>query len=132
MSELKLKEDAVPQFLRCLELNPTHNNAHHNLANIYRDQNNLDLALEHYELSNKSQHNNPDMHCNWGLAYQLKERWDKAINCFEIAITQKADHAPSYVNLGSALSVQENLQRPVPLFAEVLNLMIPVMMPNLI
>ena len=41
------------------------------------------------------------MHCNWGLAWQLQERWDRAIEQFQIAISQKSDHAPSHINLGS-------------------------------
>ena len=94
MSELDLKDEAIDQFTKCLSLNPTHNNAHHNLANIYRDQNNIDLALQHYEHSDRSDHNNPDMHCNWGLAYQLKERWSDAISCFETAIQQKSTTHP--------------------------------------
>ena len=73
LSELNKNEDAESQFKKCLELNPTHNNAHHNLANIYRDDHKLDLALHHYQLSNDSEHHNPDMHCNWGLAFQLNE-----------------------------------------------------------
>ena len=50
---------------------------------------------------------NPDMHCNWGLAWQLQERWDRAIEEFQIAISQKSDHAPSHINLGSAFAVKE-------------------------
>ena len=47
------------------------------------------------------------MHCNWGLTWQLQERWDRAIEEFEIAISQKSDHAPSHINLGSAFAVKE-------------------------
>ena len=41
-----------------------------------------------------------------GLAWQLQERWDRAIDEFEVAISQK-DHAPSHISLGSALAVKE-------------------------
>ena len=92
----------------------------------------LELALEHYQLSDQSNHDNPDMHCNWGLAYQLKEQWAQAISCFETAIHQKSDHAPSYVNLGGALSVQERFDEACAHSVKALNLMTKVMMPNLI
>ena len=49
-------------------------------------------------------------HGNWGLAWQLKERWDRAIEQFQIAISQKSDHAPSHINLGSALAVKERFK----------------------
>ena len=50
------------------------------------------------------------MHCNWGLAWQLEERWDRAIDQFEVAISQKSDHAPAHINLGSALAVKERFE----------------------
>ena len=50
------------------------------------------------------------MHCNWGLALQLKEQWDRAIEQFQIAISQKSDHAPSHINLGSAFAVKERFE----------------------
>ena len=50
------------------------------------------------------------MHCNWGLAWQLQERWDRAIEQFQIAIDQKSDHAPSHINLGSAFAVKERFE----------------------
>ena len=40
----------------------------------------------------------------------LKERWDLAVEQFQIAITQKSDHAPSHINLGSALAVKERFE----------------------
>ena len=116
LAELERKDQAADSFRRCLDLNPIHNNAHHNLANIYRDQNKIDLSLEHYQLSDQCDHNNPDMHCNWGLALQLKELWSQAINCFEVAINQKSDHAPSHVNLGGALAVQERFDEACSAF----------------
>ena len=62
---------------------------------LLRDLKSLEEALEHYSLSDSLEHQNPDMHCNWGLAWQLQERWDRAINQFEVAISQKSDHAPT-------------------------------------
>ena len=114
--ELERKDEAIDFFNKCLTLKPNHDNAHHNLANIYRDKNDISLALKHYELSNDSNAVNSDMHCNWGLALQLNEQWSAAISQFEIAISQKADHAPSYVNLGGALSVQERFDEACSAF----------------
>ena len=72
------------------------------------------------------------MHCNWGLAWQLQERWDRAIEQFQIAISQKSDHAPSHINLGSAFAVKDVLMRHVMPCEKVFLLTIAVMMPNLI
>ena len=40
----------------------------------------------------------------------MQERWDRAIDQFEVAIGQKSDHAPSHINLGSALAVKERFE----------------------
>ena len=98
LNDLERTEEAVARFKRCLEINPGHASAHHNIANCLRDLKNLEEALEHYARSDELEHQNPDMHCNWGLTWQLKERWDLAIDQFEVAIGQKSDHAPSHIN----------------------------------
>ena len=97
LNELNRKEDAVVQFKKCIEINPSHASACHNCANSQRDLKEIDDALELYARSSELEYENPDMHCNWGLAWQLKERWDRAIEEFQIAISQKSDHAPSHI-----------------------------------
>ena len=62
-------------------------------APTLRDLKEIDDALVHYSKSSQLEYNNPDMHCNWGLAWQLQERWDLAIEQFRVAISQKSDHA---------------------------------------
>ena len=74
LNELDRKVEAVARFKRCLEINPSHASAHHNCANSLRDLKEVDEALEHYSRSSELEFNNPDMHCNWGLAWQLQER----------------------------------------------------------
>ena len=100
LNDLERTEEAVARFKRCLEINPGHASAHHNIANCLRDLKNLEEALEHYARSDELEHQNPDMHCNWGLTWQLKERWDLAIDQFEVAIGQKSDHAHHTSTLG--------------------------------
>ena len=89
LNELDRKEEAVESFNRCLEINPDHASAHHNCGNSLRDLKKIDDALHHYSKSSDLEYENPDMHCNWGLALQLQERWELAIEQFQIAISQK-------------------------------------------
>ena len=42
-----------------------------------------------------------------GVGVAAQERWDRAIEQFQVAISQKSDHAPSHINLGSAFAVKE-------------------------
>ena len=71
LNELNRKQDAVDQFKRCLEINPTHASAHHNCGNALRDLKEVDDALEHYSKSSELDYHNPDMHClGLGLAAQ--------------------------------------------------------------
>ena len=97
-----------------------------------RDLKELDDALDHYAKSSELEYINPDMHCNWGLAWQLQERWDRAIEEFQIAISQKSDHAPSHINLGSAFAVKERFDEACDAYEEVSPLMTVVTMPSLI
>ena len=93
----------MERFKQCIEINPNHASAHHNCANSLRDLKQIDDALSHYSKSSELEFKNPDMHCNWGLALAASERWDRAIEQFQIAINQKSDHAPSHINLGVRL-----------------------------
>ena len=72
LNELDRKREAVERFKRCLEINPNHASAHHNCANSLRDLKEVDEALIHYSQSSDLQYQNPDMHCNWGLAGNLR------------------------------------------------------------
>ena len=98
LNEIGRKDEAVEKFKRCLEINPEHASAHHNCANSLRDLKQIDDALMHYSKSSELEYHNPDIHCNWGFAWQLQERWDQAIDQIQIAISQKSDHAP-YISI---------------------------------
>ena len=67
-----------------------------------------------------------------GFAWQLQERWDRAIEQFQIAISQKSDHAPSHINLGSALAVKERLMKLAMRYVVELLSMTVATTPNLI
>ena len=70
----------------------------------------LEEALEHYSRSDALEHHNPDMHCNWGLAWQLQERWDRAIDQFEVAISQKSRSCPVTYQSWQCLAVKERFE----------------------
>ena len=59
------------------------------------------------------------MHCNWGLTWQLQERWDRAIEEFEIAISQKSDQSPPILIWAVLLQLRSVLTKHVMLFAGV-------------
>ena len=77
-----------------------------------RDLKEIDDALLHYQKSSELNIKS-GYALQLGSAWQLKERWDLAIEQFQIAITQKSDHAPSHINLGSALAVKERFEELV-------------------
>ena len=56
----------------------------------------------------KLEYHNPDKHCNWGLTWQLQERWDRELNISNC--DQPKVIAPAHINLGSAFAVKERFE----------------------
>lgn len=105
-SQGKNYSKAMDCFTRCLKEDPRHFEAHYNLANLYAEVGNLDLAKIHYEMSIEIEPDFPNNYFNLGLTLALNKELDKAI--------ESLDKYRKYSNTEDHLQVDElinNLSR---------------------
>ena len=70
---------AIDSFTHCLKFDPRHFEAHYNLANLYGEIGNFQLAKAHYEISIQLEPTFPNSYFNLGLTYAMNKEFDKAI-----------------------------------------------------
>ncbi len=74
---------AVQCFTLALKENPRHAEAHYNLANMFYDAGNIELAITHYEIAAEMD-SFSEIHFNLALAYLSSSRTDEAKAALEI------------------------------------------------
>jgi tetratricopeptide (TPR) repeat protein len=67
-------------FTKCLKEDPRHLEAHYNLANLYFDVGNYNLAKLHYEIAAEIEPDFPNIYFNLGLVYALNEEYRDAVD----------------------------------------------------
>jgi Flp pilus assembly protein TadD len=101
-SSLQLRhwQDTPTLKWHILKVNPNSWIAHHNLGMYYREQNQLDRAVEHYK---KAIRNKPTFYLsyfNLGYVDFLRDDLDGAIENYGKVVRMKPDFIPAYSNLG--------------------------------
>lgn len=71
---------SVDCFTKCLEMNPRHVEAHYNLANVYTELGDIQLAKSHYQISIKLDPEFPDNYYNLSLVLVSLEQYDEAVD----------------------------------------------------
>lgn len=74
---------AIDCFTKALSVDPRHIEAHYNLANMYYDQGNYQLALTHYEVAMHMDEFFPEIVYNLALTHLCLEDRSKAIQFLE-------------------------------------------------
>ena len=77
------KSKAVSCFTHSLKEDPRHFEAHFNLANVYLDIENLELAQLHYEVAAEIDPDHADVFYNLAVVYAMKKEFDKAVKSLE-------------------------------------------------
>lgn len=70
---------AIDCFTKCLKLDPRHFEAHYNLANLYAEVGNYQLAKFHYRISIEIEPTFPNSYFNLGLTLAISKEFDEAI-----------------------------------------------------
>ncbi len=89
-------ESPVTLYTRILHYNSSADRVRHNLAMVYSDKGDLDLALEQYEIVLKTSPSYPQTYHNIGRIYLEKGNWEQAESHFLKAISLKPNFFPSY------------------------------------
>ncbi|HEX9650278.1 MAG TPA: tetratricopeptide repeat protein [Cyclobacteriaceae bacterium] len=77
------KSKAVSCFTHSLKEDPRHFEAHYNLANVYLDIENLELARLHYEVAAEIDPEHADVFYNLAVVYAMEKEFEKAIDSLE-------------------------------------------------
>lgn len=107
-----MKEDfvkAIDYLTRCLKEAPRHFEAHYNLANIYSDKGNLELAKMHYEVAIEIHPDFPNSYYNLGLVFITEKKYGEAIDAINryIELSPENDHKASYELLKTLNSIAQ-------------------------
>ena len=77
------KSKAVSCFTHSLKEEPRHFEAHYNLANVYLDIENLELAQLHYEVAAEINPEHADVFYNLAVVYAMEKEFERAIDSLE-------------------------------------------------
>jgi tetratricopeptide (TPR) repeat protein len=99
---------AIDCFTRSLRASPRHFQAHYNLANLYSEKKNYDLAKLHYEIAIEIAADFPNAHYNLGLVLALLKDYQGAID----ALTTYRKLAPAD-DLGKTNDLINSLTRSI-------------------
>ncbi len=84
---------AIDCFTNALVSDPRHTEAHYNLANMYYDAGNYQLALAHYEIANRMEDAFPEIRYNLALTHLCLNNHDLAIDLLNQYHEQATDPA---------------------------------------
>jgi len=76
---------ALASFRNAVRIDPNHYNAWYGLGQLYQRQERYDLAEQHYDMAIKCRPD-PKLYCFKAIVAGKLERYDDALDCFEMAI----------------------------------------------
>ncbi|MEL6988708.1 MAG: tetratricopeptide repeat protein [Bacteroidota bacterium] len=97
---------AISSFNQCLAKNPSHMEGHYNLANMYFDLKNYELATIHYELALEANSDFTEIYYNIALSFYSLQNYNKAL-----------DHLASYCNAVPSDQNAKSLLRRIRILA---------------
>ena len=92
------------------------------LGEQLKDQGNLDLAIEKYNLAVRLTPDNVQALNQLAAAYEAQEKWDEAVNCYQRIIGLIPANPKTYLQLGRALRQQNKLYGAVAAFQQAVEL----------
>jgi Tfp pilus assembly protein PilF len=94
----------LEQLLKAVELEPKNPDLHHELALVYRDLEEYDYSLQHFNRALNLKPEFPEASNNLGTLYLLMGEWDSAIESFQAAVDDLLYKTPhiAYKNMGFA------------------------------
>jgi tetratricopeptide (TPR) repeat protein len=93
------RDAALRAYLRALEIDPAHADAHINLGRLYHDVGNFEAAETHYRAGLKARPDDVTAAFNLGVALEDLGRLDEAVGAFQRAVKNDPGLADAYYNL---------------------------------
>jgi len=73
------KAEAIDCFTKSLKHDPRHFESHYNLANLYSEVENIELAKLHYEVASRILPDSASVYYNLGIVYALNNEFEKSV-----------------------------------------------------
>ena len=122
LSEKGHVDEAMEQFRKAIEINPTFVDAHNNLGNALLQTGQVDAAMAEYQSALEIDPDNANAHNNLGWAYLQKRRINEAMEECRKALKINPDFASAHGNLAIAFSLQGQADDAIAEFQEALRI----------
>ena len=134
------KSSAIQLIKNSLNINPNIYDSHNNLANIYKNDKNYNLALKHYRKAIILQPTNALAYNNIAIVYKEQKNYNLAIENYNSAIKHNSNYAEAYSNLANlyfeliaydkaisfykqAIICNPNLQKPYSMLSSIFQIL---------
>jgi tetratricopeptide (TPR) repeat protein len=116
-SRLRQTDDAVQNYRKAISLDPRFNEAYHNMCNTLIGAKRYSEALEALDEFLKIEPNSYRIYFNQGLCLYHLQRYEEAIEKYELALEQK-ETADAFNNLGLVYDKMGNKEEAKALYRE--------------
>tara|TARA_B100001564_G_scaffold354515_1_gene365240 strand:+ start:976 stop:2955 length:1980 start_codon:yes stop_codon:yes gene_type:complete len=120
--QLKNYDEAIIQWKKAIDLNPTYYFGYNNLGNVYVILDKLDIALQNYDKAIELNNSYFEAFYNRGNVYLRLKEFNDALKNFEKSISFKKDYIPAIKGKAIVLKKLERFTEAVKSWEEVLSL----------
>lgn len=117
---------AKTDFMRAIAINSNYHEAHYSLANIHRQNKELEEALKSYNTAIEIDPSRPEPFINRGNLYMDVDWLDNAVKDYTMAINLRPDYVLAYTNRGFAYLRQNNYDAAIADYTKAIQLHPPL------
>jgi tetratricopeptide (TPR) repeat protein len=118
----KKYDEAIVEYQRGIQLDPSRAQTHNSLGNVFRVQRKNEQAIEQFRRAIVLDPMYSAAHRNLGLVLSAQKNYDEAIAHFQNAISLDSQYSPTYKNLAVALSAQKRHDEAISLYRQAIRL----------
>lgn len=108
--------EAKTEYLKVLQIQPQHAEAHHRLAVIADNEKDFPTAVQHYLRALEASPSDPDLHSDLGYSYLLQGRYEESRGSLQYALELNASHPQAINNMGLLLAQQGHYNESLAMF----------------
>ncbi|MGB5747169.1 MAG: tetratricopeptide repeat protein [Desulfobacterales bacterium] len=122
LTNRKQYDEALPNILKALQINPYFVDAHYNLGVLFDKKDEPVKAIEHYRKALELQPDNEKANNNLGVALLKQDLTEEAIIHLQRALKKDPTMADAHINLGVAFSKQDKLDEALVQYSKALQI----------
>jgi tetratricopeptide (TPR) repeat protein len=122
LTNQKRYDEALPNYLKALQINPIFVDAHYNLGVLFDKRGETNKAIQHYRKAVELEPDFTKANNNLGVALLKQDLPGEAISHFQKALKIDPGFAAAHINLGLALSRQDKLNAAVVHYSKALKI----------